>query len=224
MNNLVSWFEMTKDIILPSLNIVAIVFIGTIIAWRLKKRDEKYRVKESLISYYNEFLNSAHMCINMETLKRFRKILLKIESEKNLLFSTVDDEKKEVICYKIRERINKTDQKLDWYKKHYVGWENYVNYFIYLLDKKIYKQELAFIQQKMSEFFKKTEEKIVLDKIYKEIMEEESVMDKLKSGDIYEIENSLDKMKHISYQQSIAEIGNLFEDYSQKVGDIIQDY
>lgn len=63
----IGWFEIFKDIVIPSLSIAATVTIGIVIAIALKKREEKSKIKQLLIDNYMDYLTARTKNVMYET-------------------------------------------------------------------------------------------------------------------------------------------------------------
>lgn len=53
----IGWYDITKDIIIPLLSVVTTIVVGTIIAYLLKNKEEKAKIKSLLIDNYMLYLN-----------------------------------------------------------------------------------------------------------------------------------------------------------------------
>lgn len=74
----IGWFEIFKDIVIPSLSIAATVTIGIVIAIALKKREEKSKIKQLLIDNYMDYLTARTKNVMYETEAMIYEVLNEI--------------------------------------------------------------------------------------------------------------------------------------------------
>lgn len=57
MKEPVTWYGITKDVVIPLLSLLTTIILGTIIAVLLKRKEEKAKIKTLLIDNYMLYLN-----------------------------------------------------------------------------------------------------------------------------------------------------------------------
>jgi len=219
----ITWFEITKDIVIPSIALLATVILGTIIAILLKKREEKSKNKSLLIDNYMEFLNCrTNDVMNIiyfsivETLKDIKinpDAYFKIHSN---LHNTLD---------RISHHIKENEAVLERFSKKDSNWSPFTYKFCFLLGTKKYFKEAQSLENVITNYYISNESrKEYSRKLRDQIQNNTTISNLLGKSNQIEIDNGVKEIVELVSQDFSNYQRKLFQPYTNKIADLIDSY
>lgn len=200
MNNTThDWYDLVKDIIIPSTEVLLTLIIGVFIAIILKRKEDKAKIKQLLIDHYMEYLNVKMNDFEYEYKKFTISILHELKQSEIIL----NNSNRHIQIAQIEQRINHLQTQLDNFNDNDINWSPYTYRFAFLLGKKKY--------------FKKI---LPLENIITNELTSKNKYNKLKSETITKITQN-NNLKEALNQISITSINKAIDDIESM---IVTDY
>lgn len=218
MQQQIGWFEITKDIIIPGLTLIATVAVGTIIAFLLKNRDEKLKRKSILIDTYMEYMK-LRVDDTSDKVNYFFTFILNelITDEKKYLRQTSNWHLNRKVI------IERFDIETKNYKKSVDSWVFYPEKFSFLIGSKKYSKDVKKLEENIAYYLQTpTEVQKYFYSLKEKIFADEYVTMGLTSSNLNETINALNKMEGIIASDYNRFEKKIFEPYNQKISELIQ--
>lgn len=219
----IDWYNVTKDIIIPLLSVLTTIIVGTIIAYLLKTKEEKAKIKTLLIDNYMLYLNKKVNFFDYELTSFTYQIMKDVFINYSTYFKphANDHLAKEKIA-KLRDKLK---QKLDTIKQEDTDWSPFTYKFAFLLGKKNYfKNALPLENVVTSKYLSDNSRKEFREGLKKKIIEDQQIVNGINSSNSNEIDDALDKIEHlitVSYSEFQFKI---FNPYDNKIANLIDAY
>ncbi|RZL34839.1 MAG: hypothetical protein EOP00_30895 [Pedobacter sp.] len=218
----ITWYEITKDIIIPFLGVISTIIIGVLIASVFRKRDEKIKTKQILIDTYMEYLNARSKNVAYEILVRTYEIYNDMQMNYGKYFNehaNTHHAKK-----LINEAIDDHITKIDSFDTN-INWSFYTYKFSFLLGGKTYKKELQELETRiMNEFYSQKSITDFLIEAKKDIVGNPMIVENMNALDLTKINYALDMIEsHISFKYNNFQF-RLFNTYDKKLADLVNEY
>lgn len=216
------FYEIAKDIIIPSASILATLIVGWYIASVLRNREEKSKRKQLLIDYYMDFLQSLKVNFSFEVAYFKYEIINDILINASQYFPIPDNWEHSFDTIKTEaERIKANAEE---FQEESTNWSYFTYRFAFLLGKMAYTKNLQSLENKIVEKLNAKSRKSSFNSIKETIKADVETISNLQSTDpfkvklaIYSIE-TLVVDKYSSYQYSF------FNPYNAKVAELIDEY
>jgi hypothetical protein len=217
----VGWFEFTKDIIIPCVSIIATVFIGFIISFALKKREEKTKIKQLLIDNYMDYLTARTKDVVYETeamiYEVLNEILIKradylVNSNWHFSFDI------------IQKAAEESKAKAKEYENNENNWSYFTYRFTFLIgEKKYFKDALPLEKIIETNMLQRDSRKIFKQSIIGEIKQNDEILNNLNTSDKFKIELGVHQIvEMIVYNYNDYQF-KYFNPYNIKIAKLISD-
>ena len=221
--NPITWYEITKDIIIPILSIVATLIIGIIIALILKRREEKGKSKQLLVDTYMDYINRrinkySYDCVAI-TYDMYIDIFI------NYADYFEDHANSHLATKLVKERREKYLKKVEEYNNTDINWSFYSIKFSLLIGREKYDKEAKVLEQKINQEINSEQSQMnFLLKLKKEIKENQMICENMNASNTNKIEYGLDMIEAFITKRYNAFQLNLFKPYDNKISDLINEY
>lgn len=219
----VTWYEITKDIIIPLLGVITTIILGTIIAVLLKRKEEKAKIKTLLIDNYMLYLNVIIKFIELESNSFCYQILKDMYIDYTQYF--LDHANSHFAKEEIKKRRDKFQGILGKSRQEDGNWSIYTYKFCFLLGTKTYHKEVQQLEDKIVSHILNNEARDKFKNNLKtKIKQSEAIVNKMNSSNVNEIIDGLDKVETLIFI-SFNEFQRMhFEPYSNKIANLIDRY
>lgn len=219
----ITTYSVFKDIVIPSLSLIATIVIGVIIAISLKKREEKAKIKALLIDTYMEYLNKTMAFFNNE-IDNFNVQLLKEVSFNYRTYFGVNANE-HIPRDLFKKRIDELSKKINSTTRDEINWSFYTYKFAFLLGKKKYNSHAQQFENAIAKAFTVD---VARNALSEEIIQKINVDNQLKalinSSRQNEIESGISSIELLTAATYNVWQRNLFEPYSNALADLIDQY
>lgn len=215
----IGWFEITKDIIIPSLTLISTITIGIFIALILKNREEKEKRKNILIDTYIEYLNTRVNELENHINNIYKNILndLLINGEQIVGINSNWHNKYSLIKEKLE-----AEELIEYNKAD--NWSFFTYKFCFLLGTKKYRKSLQLLEDSIVNNLldNKKNEKFYIQ-LSQDIFSKEEIKNGILSSNQNIVKFTLDKIKEIIAVEFNKRHRLFFEPYDSKVADLIDE-
>lgn len=220
---LITWYEITKDIVIPTLSIISTLIIGIIIAVILKKRDEKGKIKETLIETYMEYMNRRINKYSFETLVITYDLYVDMFINYNKYFS--EHSNSHLATDLVKKRRDKFQIKIEEFDYKEINWTFFAYKFSFLLGRKKYNNEVKSLEKNINNQLNSEESKInFLVQLKEGIIENEMISENMNASNTNKIEYGLNMIESYVAKKYNNHQFNLFMPYDDKIADLINEY
>lgn len=219
----ITWFEITKDIILPTMTLIATVTLGTIIAILLKKREEKTKNKSLLIDNYMEFLN----CRTNDVMHRIYLSIVETLKEIKSNYETYAEKHSNVhiTLDRINYHIKTYDLVLDDLNKKETNWTPFTFKFCFLLGTKTYAKEAQSLENVIiNNYSNNNTRKEYSKKLRDKIKNNNTISNLLGKTNQTDIDNAVLEIVEMISEDFSSYQRKLFHPYENKIADLIDSY
>ncbi len=221
--NPITWYEISKDIIIPAISAISTLVIGIIIALIIKKRDERGKTKETLIDTYMEYMNRRITKYSFETLVITHDLYLDMSINYGKYFT--EHSNSHLARDLIKKRREKFQNKIEEFDYKDVNWTFYAYKFSFLLGRKKYNNEVKSLEKNISIQLNSEESKIsFLVQLKDGIIENKMVSENMNASDIDKIEYGLNMIESYVTKKYNNHQFNLFMPYDNKIADLVKEY
>ena len=221
--NPISWYEITKDIIIPILSIAATLIIGILIALILKRREEKGKSKQLLLDTYMDYINRR---IHWYSYKSDCIMYDMYNDMYNNYSEYFDDHANSHLAKEsVKLRMGKYLHKLENYDKAEVNWTFFAIKFRLLLGREEYDNEAKGLERSIDEEIN-SEQTIMnfLLKLRAELKANYRICENINASNKGKIEYGLDMIEsHIGTRFKNYQL-QIFKPYDDKVADLISEF
>ncbi len=221
--NPITWYEITKDIIIPILSILATLIIGIIIALILKRREEKGKSKQLLIDTYMDYINRrinkySYDCVAI-TYDMYIDIFI------NYADYFEDHANSHLATNLVKRRRENYLKKVEEYNYTDINWSFYSIKFSLLLGREKYNKEAKELERNINQEINSEQSQMnFLLKLKKEIKENERICENMNASNTNKVEYGLDMIEaYITKKYNNYQL-DLFKPYDDKVADLINEY
>ncbi|MCK0115332.1 hypothetical protein [Gelidibacter sp. F63206] len=223
IENPITWYDITKDIIIPILSIVATLIIGIIIALILKRREEKGKYKQLLVDTYMEYINRRIIKYSYDCVVNIYDLYIDLFINYSDYF---EDHANSLLATEIvKGRREKYLRKIEEYNYTDINWSFYSIKFSLLIGREKYNKEAKELELKINQEINSEQSQMnFLLQIKKEIKENEMICENMNASNTNKIEYGLDMIeayitkRYNNYQLSV------FKPYDDKIADLISEY
>ena len=217
-----SWYDIIKEIFIPSMGVISTIFIGTIIAVFLRRKEEKTKIKGLLIDNYMLYLNKKVLFIDYELAnikyQIFRDLIVKY-----------DDYFNGYECPILQDKINNTfyeiDLELKGKSKEVVNWTHYTYIFCFLFGKKVYDKKVQpFEDIFVAKYFSDESRAQYFNEIKRNIISNKKLINNMKSHDTIMIESALNETLYLIGVSFSDHQRKIFNPYDNRIADLIDKY
>ncbi|SEL42118.1 hypothetical protein SAMN04488505_102232 [Chitinophaga rupis] len=219
----ITWYEITKDLIIPFLGVITTIVIGTIIAYLLKSKEEKAKIKTLLIDNYMLYLDKKMQFFEYE-LTSFKYQIFKdifINYEKYFEQQVNNHFAKEKVA-KLRDTFK---AKLDSTIQNDTNWSPFTYRFAFLLGKKNYDKHVQSLEDSVVQnYIREKARSEFLEQLKTKIAGNKEVVDKMNSLNTNKIVDALDDIEYlisITYNDYQFRIFNPFD---TRIANLIDKY
>ncbi len=221
--NGITWYEFTKDIVIPFLGVVTTIVVGAIIAYLLKNKEEKAKIKTLLIDHYMLYLNHKlaffEKELNSFTYRVFSDLL------KNYASYFTSHANDGLVKQKIIELRNKFEEKMDLIKDEDSNWTPFTFRFGFLLGKKRYIKK---VQQHENNIIKNYLSDTARDNFFLELKKKitlnQEIVDNINSYDFDKVDHALDKVISIIAHSYSDFQFKLFNPFETQIANLVSSY
>lgn len=221
--NPITWYEITKDIIIPTLSIVATLIIGILIAIILKRREEKGKSKQLLIDTYMDYINRRINKYSFDCVAITYDLYIDLFINYSDYFD--DHANSHLATNLVKQRRENYLKKVEEYNYTDINWSFYSIKFSLLIGRDKYNKEAKELELNINKAINSEQSNMnFLLKLKKEIRENDRICENMNALNTNKIEYGLDMIeacvtkKYNNYQLS------LFKLYDDKIADLINEY
>lgn len=219
----ITWYDITKDLIIPFLGVTTTIVVGIIIAYLLKNKEEKAKIKALLIDTYMLYLDKKMQFFENELTsfkyQIFKDIFINYES----YFERHAND--HIAKQKVARLRDTFKEKLDSSNQNNANWSPFTYRFAFLLGKKNYDKHVQSLEDSVvqnyisdkarSEFLAQLKIKITANK---------EVADKMNSSNINKMVDALDEIEYfISIAYSDYQF-RIFNPFDTRIANLIDKY
>lgn len=217
----IGWFEIVKDIVIPSVSILATVIIGIIITIALKKREEKSKIKQLLIDNYMDYLTARTKDVIYETEAMCYEVLNEILIKRAEYLTSANWH---ITFDIIQKRAEESKAKSQEYENNENNWSYFTYRFTFLIgEKKYFKEALPLEKIIEQNMLQRNSRKKFKDEMMKKVSENQEILIKLNTSDKFTIESGIHQIiESIVYDYNDYQFKN-FNPYNVKIAKLISD-
>lgn len=217
----IGWFEIIKDIVIPSLSILATVTIGIIITIALKKREEKSKIKQLLIDNYMDYLAARTKNVNYETEAMCYEVLNEILIKKEEYLKSSNWH---IAFDIIQKRAEESKAKSQEYDNNENNWSYFTYRFTFLIgEQKYFKEALPFEKIIEQNMLQRDSRKKFKDRMMMKVIENQEILINLNTPNKFKIESGIHQIiETIVYDYNDYQFKN-FNPYNVKIAKLISD-
>ena len=215
----IGWFEITKDIVIPSLSILATVTIGIIITIALKKREEKSKIKQLLIDNYMDYLAARTKDVIYETEAMCYEVLNEILIKRAEYLTSSNWH---ITFDIIQKRAEESKAKSQEYENNESNWSYFTYRFTFLIgEEKYFKEALPLEKIIEQNMLQRDSRKKFKDKMMKKVSENQEILISLNTPDKFKIESGIHQIiETIVYDYNDYQFKS-FNPYNLKIAKLI---
>lgn len=218
-----TWYDITKDIIIPFLGVVSTIIIGVIIAIILKRKEEKSKIKTLLIDTYMEFLNKEVSFYSYESAS-FSYYLFK-DMYLNYGDYLIVGANSHIPLERIASFRDQFKIKKDSISFEETNWSPFTYKFSFLLGLKKYTTELQELETNIStNYMADMPRSTFIQSLKEKVKRDPIIVQKLNSLNVNQINDALDKIVHIIEVDYNKHQYKFFNPYTSKLADLIDSY
>ncbi|KGK29465.1 hypothetical protein [Cellulophaga sp. E6(2014)] len=221
--NPITWYEITKDIIIPILSIVATLIIGIIIALIFKRREEKGKSKQLLVETYMDYINRRINKYSYDCVVIIYDLYIDLFNNYSDYFK--DHANSHLATELVKKRREKYHKKIEEYNYTDINWIFYPIKFSLLIGREKYNKEAKELERKINQEINSEQSQMnFLLQLKNEIKENEMICENMDTSNTNKIEYGLDMIEaHITKRYNRYQ-SSLFQPYDDKVADLISEY
>jgi hypothetical protein len=219
----ITLYQFTKDILIPFLGVLSTIVIGIVIAFLLKSKEERAKIKALLIDNYMSYLEKLvqfHGCEN----KTFRyqtckELLLNYERYFN---RPTDGQLGRTQLGRYQDRLK---EELDNLKQEDANWSPYTYKFAFLLGKKRYFKYLLPLENKIEKEY--LNDKVRIDfvrQLIDKILNDRNFKENMISNDADKINDALDNTEVLVARSHNDFQFKYFNPFNTKLAELINTY
>jgi hypothetical protein len=218
----IGWFEYTKDLIIPSLSVIATVVIGIFITIALKKREEKSKIKQLLIDNYMDYLTARTKDVVYETEATCYEVLNDILINFNEYIN--NNANLNITFGVIKKRVEEIKIKVQELENHENNWSYFTYRFTFLLGEKKYFSEALPLEKIIEQnMLARDSRKKFKAKMINIIKQNDEIISNINTADIFKIELGIHSIiETIVYEYNDYQFKN-FNPYNVKIAKLISD-
>lgn len=219
----IGWYEIAKDIIIPSISIFATIVLGTIIAGLLRRKEEKAQIKSLLIDNYMQYLTKRANFVQHESLQIANRLLGQIYHNFSEYFERHANAHFQL--QRIKKRIEKLEGQISEMKDEDYNWSVYTYKFAFLLTKKRYNKEAQGLEDKLiSDYFGDQSHKALLSDIKTQIKSKTDIVDAMAGLSDDRIDKALTDIEAIVAKSYASYQRQIFQSYDNRIADLIDKF
>lgn len=218
-----TWYDITKDIVIPFLGVITTIVVGTIIAYLLKNKEEKAKIKTLLIDNYMLYLDKKMQFFEHE-LMSFKYQIFKdifINYEKYFEHHANDHLAKEKVAKfrdTLKEQLNNTNQ-------NDTNWSPFTYRFAFLLGKKNYDKHVQSLEDSVVQnYISDKARSEFLELLKTKITNSKEVVDKMNSLNTNKIVDALDDIEYLISTTYTEYQFRIFNPFDTKIANLIDKY
>lgn len=217
----IGWFEITKDIIIPILSILATITIGIIIAIALKKREEKSKIKQLLIDNYMDYLSARTKDVIYETEAMCYEVLNEILIKQS---QYLNNSNWHIAFDLIQKTAEESKAKAQSLENNESNWSHFTYRFTFLIgEKKYFKEALPLEKIIEKNMLARDSRKQFKESIIGKIKKREEIINNLNTPDKFKIQLGIHQIiETIVYDYNDYQFKN-FNPYNVKIAKLISD-
>lgn len=221
--NTLTWYDITKDIVIPVLSIIVTLLIGVFIAVILKRKEEKGKNKQLLIETYMDYINRRISKYSYDC----NVILYDLYVDMYVNYSDYfeDHSNRHLPSDQIKKRRDDYLQKIEKYDFTEINWNYYTIKFKLLIGLKKYSKEAKSLEENINkEINSELAQRQFLIKLKKEIRENQLICENMNAANIHKIGYGLDMIQSLVVQRYNNYQIKLFKPYDDKIADLVHQY
>jgi hypothetical protein len=215
----IGWFEITKDIIIPIISIIATVIIGIVITIALKKREERTKIKQLLIDNYMEYLAARTRNVVYETEAACYEILNDILINYGIYLK--ENANWHIAYNIIQKRAEEIKIKVHQLEDNQSNWAYYTYRFTFLLGEKLYKEALPLEKIIEENILARDSRKKFQTQIKNKIQQNNEILLNLNATDIFKINLAIHSIEEIIVYDYNDYQSKYFNPYNEKIVKLI---
>ncbi len=216
-------YDITKDIIIPLLGVITTIVLGTIIAYLLKSKEEKAKIKTLLIDNYMLYLDIKMHFFEHE-LTSFKYKIFKdmfINYENYFKPHANDHFAKEKVA-KLRDTLK---EKLETTAQNDTNWSPFTYRFAFLLGKRNYVKHIQSLEDNVFKNYINDKARIeFLGQLRTTIISNKVILAKMNSSNTNEIVDGLDDIEYLISQSYNDFQFKIFNPFDTKIANLIDKY
>jgi uncharacterized membrane-anchored protein YhcB (DUF1043 family) len=219
----ITWYEITKDIIIPLLGVITTIVVGIIIAYLLNNKEENAKIKNLLIDNYMSYLDKKTHFFEYE-LTSFKYQILKdifinygsyFEHHANEHFAT---EKVAKLRDSLKLKLNDINQ-------NDTNWSPFTYRFAFLLGKKNYDKHVQPLENNVVQnYLSDKARNEFLEQLKIKITSSKEITDKMNSSNINKIVDGLDDIEYLISKTYNDYQFRLFNAFDTRIANLIDKY
>lgn len=216
-----NWYDVTKDIIIPLLGVLATIVIGIVVAIFLRRKDEKAKIKSLLIDTYMDFLPKRQSFFAHQAKVFEYKIIHDIHENIQTYFSANE-------ASKVSERVKrKYDQLCGELERHDLeegNWTPFTYRFAFLLGAKKYAKKVQPLENDIvNNYMKDGATNHFFEELKNEVKKNENVKQAI-ILDNSKMSVGFDELEYFVASKYSEFQVKIFDPYANKVADLIDKY
>ncbi len=219
----ITWYEITKDIIIPLLGVITTIVVGIIIAYLLKNKEEKAKIKTLLIDNYMLYLDKKMQFFEYEITS------IKYQILKDMFINYGSYFERHANDHFATEKVGKLRDslklKLDNINQNDTNWSPFTYRFAFLLGKKNYDKHVQFLEDIVfKNYFSDKARNQFLEQLKTKIISNKEISDKMNALNTNKIVDGLDDIEYLittTYNNYQFEIFNPFD---TRIANLIDKY
>lgn len=218
-----TWYDITKDIIIPFLGVVTTIVVGTIIAYLLKNKEEKSKIKALLIDNYMLYLDKKMQFFEQELTSLKYQIFkdIYINYEEYFESHANDHFAKEKVA-KLRDKLK---EKLDNINQNDANWSPFTYRFAFLLGKKNYDKHVQSLEDSVVQnYISDKARKEFLQQLKTKITSNKEIVDKMNSSNTSKIVDGLDDIEYLISTAYAGYQFKIFNPFDTRIANLIDKY
>jgi hypothetical protein len=219
----ITWYDITKDLVIPLLGVLTTIGVGTIIAYLLKNKEEKAKIKTLLIDNYMLYLNKKVAFFDNE-LTSFKYQILKdiFISYDSYFKSHANDHLAKEKVSKLRDKLK---EKLEQKNQGDTNWSPFTYRFTFLLGKKKYFKHVQPLENAvLKDYISDKARSGFLANLKTQIMSDDVIVEEMNSSNTNKIVDALDRIEFMIAESYTQFQFKIFNPFDTKLADLIDEY
>lgn len=216
-------YDFIKDIIIPLLGVLATIIVGVIIAYRLKSKEEKAKIKLLLIDNYMLYLDKKLLFFEYE-MTSFKYQIFK-DMYINYISYFEEHSNVHLTQEKVKVLRDRLKLKLENNNQYDNNWSPFTYRFAFLLGKKNYDKHIQSLENDIVQnYLIDGARKKFFDHLKSEIISNKEIVDKMNSSNTNKVVDALDSIEYLIAENYNNYQFKIFNPFDTKIANMIDQY